>query len=104
MFPSFFSIFLSLLLVSVTFAIPVIQRDTSPVTLGFAHHVKALKGARNIAQIDRARAKKLVDNVSGTTDKTVSAVAPVSVGADNSVLIYTAQVGVGSPPTKCKYK
>jgi saccharopepsin len=96
MFPSA-NILLSLLLVSVAFASPVIQRGSNPVTLEFAHHVKALNGTKNLAQIDRARAKKLVNNVSAASGKVTS------VDVSNAVVSYTTQIGVGSPPTQCEY-
>jgi len=95
MFPSFFSTLLSLLLVGVASASPVLQRDGNPVTLQFAHHVKALNGTKNLAQIDRTRAKVLVDTVTGAKGHVVS------VGIKNTGVTYTAQVGVGSPPTQC---
>lgn len=103
MFPSFVNTILSLLLVCVAFASPVIQRDSNLVTLEFAHHVKALNGTKNLAQIDRARAKTLVNNVSSADLKIVSAAGKmVSIGVNNNVVTYTTQVGVGSPPTQCK--
>jgi pepsin A len=94
MSPSFVNTLLSLLLIGVASASPLLERDTPAVTLQFAHHVNSLNGTKNLAQIDRARAKALVDNVTGAKGNVVS------VGINNAVVTYTTQVGIGSPPTK----
>ncbi|KIM53162.1 hypothetical protein SCLCIDRAFT_139545 [Scleroderma citrinum Foug A] len=61
------------------------------ITLGVAAKVKA-RGIINIAEADRARAKALREGRLNKRD--------AIVGITNSQAIYTAKVGVGSPPTE----
>lgn len=63
------------------------------ITLGVAAKVKA-RGIINIAEADRARAKALREGRLNKRD--------AIVGITNSQTIYTAKVGVGSPPTECE--
>src|SRR5882762_7831632 len=96
MFPS--TVILSLLLAAVSSATPI-QRDASTVTLGFAHQINPLgNNSKTIAEIDRARASKYLDHTFGQKAGKV-----VSVGVTNAAVTYTAQVGIGSPATKCGY-
>ena len=97
MFPS--SAFLSLLLLAVTsVSATPIQRDTKRFSLAFAAKVNGT-GSVNIADADRARAASLRAN--GLAKKNGKRDGTVSV--TNTAVTYTASVGVGSPPTQCRF-
>lgn len=68
-------------------------RDSSKLTLGFAHQVKLLTGSKTLAQLDRERAVALVSNTTGKI---------VSNNAKNTAVTYTMTVGIGSPPVDCE--
>lgn len=101
--------FLSLLLVTLSSASPHqlhttrghtgrhIERDFKPVILSFNHEVKSFLGSTsNIAQFDRARANGFMNAAQTSSNGN-------TVGAGNTAMVYTAQIGVGSPPTQCEY-
>jgi hypothetical protein len=90
---------LSLLLLSCSDATPVQIRDSSKVTLHFAHKVNALRGSANLAEIDRVRANAFINSAAGQGAVKGKA---VSVGVTNSGVAYTSQVGIGTPPTECE--
>jgi len=66
---------------------------TGKITLSVAAKMKA-RGITNIAEADRARVKALREGRLNKRD--------VIVGITNGQTIYTAKVGVGSPPTECE--
>ena len=96
MFPS--KTFLSLLLVtfSLVDASPL-SRHTGRNTLSIARRISERKsGTLSIAEIDRARARaKIQAGKLGKRDESVS--------VTNAFVGYTAQVGVGNPPTSCTW-
>lgn len=55
-------------------------------------------GSHNILQSDQARARHLKARVAGK-----NLVSPVNSPATNQGVLYTANVGVGDPPTYCKF-
>ena len=83
---------------------PVVVRD-SPVTLPIARRFN-LTGAANILKSDQARAKVLKARSQASKESPVSSAAvsklfarDVDVAVTNGAVIYTASVGVGTPPT-----
>ena len=72
--------------------------DVHPVKLGFKCKINTLGSSATLPELDRMRAVSLVQQA--TQDKRSSG---KSITVTNSVVTYTAQVGVGSPPTKCKH-
>ncbi|PIL28748.1 hypothetical protein GSI_08792 [Ganoderma sinense ZZ0214-1] len=83
---------------------PIVVRDL-PVTLPIARRFN-LTGANNILKSDQARAKvlKARSQASKEPPASVSAVSKlfardVDVAVTNGAVIYTASVGVGTPPT-----
>ncbi|KAG2069599.1 acid protease [Suillus decipiens] len=92
MFP--FTALLSILFVVLSSAnASPLRPDTGRATLSFAARVNA-RGAINVAAADRARAQAMKQAGSMGKRAGVS-----SFGINNAVVTYTAQVGVGSPPT-----
>ena len=83
-------------------ASPIVVRD-SPVTFPIARRLN-LTGAANIVQADLARAKVLKARSQATkaaaVDTAVGKIFPVTnVPITNQAVTYTANVGVGTPPT-----
>ena len=72
-----------------------LNRSTGKGTLSFATRTNK-SGALNIAEKDRARAQALKDTAHLSKRAVVS-----SINATNAGVLYTAQVGFGSPPTYC---
>ena len=72
-----------------------LSRSTGKGTLSFATRTNK-SGALNIAEKDRARAQALKDTAHLSKRAVVS-----SINATNAGVLYTAQVGFGSPPTYC---
>ena len=91
------AMFLSKALLSLFFFAGISSVYASPfrgkITLSVAAKVKA-RGITNIAEADRARAKALREGRLNKRD--------VTIGITNGQAIYTAKVGVGSPPTECE--
>ena len=99
---STFLSFLVLALVSTTTtnATPIQQHGQSPV-LGIAAKINA-SGSKNLADIDRARLAALIARVKGGNYRTHGKRADGTVVATDTGVSYTANVGVGIPPTYCK--
>ncbi|KAG0702054.1 acid protease [Suillus ampliporus] len=96
MFP--FKSLLSILFIALsTVDASPLRRDASMATLRFAARVNArdTSSSLNIAAADRARAQGMV-HASSKSKRAGSS----SVSITNSVVYYTAQVGVGSPATE----
>lgn len=91
--PMFSTVFLILFLVlsSSANASPIRRLIAGKIPLGFSA-VLDPTGGPSIVDADRARAQALGKG-SGQTD---------SVSAKNAVMGYTAQVGIGDPPTQCE--
>ena len=88
--------FLSTLLALAVAAHPVEQK-ASLVQLRFAKRVRT--GPNNIVKQDRLR----VNNIKAGKAQGLENRAAISSPADNQIVSYVASVGVGSPPTKCKW-
>ncbi|KIM82570.1 hypothetical protein PILCRDRAFT_820438 [Piloderma croceum F 1598] len=71
--------------------------DVHPVKLGFKCKINTLGSSATLPELDRMRAMSLVQAV--TQDKRSGG---KSITVTNSVVTYTAEVGVGSPPTQYK--
>jgi len=71
-------------------ALPHSRTTPRVATLKLAVRINSY-GVKSIADVDRARAKSLQEDSSGS-----------SISAANSGMIYTADIGVGTPPTYCK--
>ena len=67
--------------------------STGKISLSVAAKVKA-RGMTNIAEADRARVKALREGRLNKRD--------VMVGITNGQAVYTAKVGIGSPPKECE--
>ena len=99
------STFLSFLVLALsaatTNATPIQQRGQGPTVLGITAKINA-SGFKNLADIDRARLAAMMaqvqDGNSGTHTKRKDGTV---VATDNGVS-YTANVGIGTPPTYCK--
>lgn len=89
------TVILSLLLAIVSSATPI-QRDAKKFAWKFAHQINPLRGSMNLAEIDRERAKAFISHATGEE----AMGRTISVGATNTGVVYTAQVGVGSPPVE----
>ncbi len=77
---------------------PIVVRN-SPVTLPIARRVN-LTGTANVLKADQARAKVLKGRSQASKKAAVGKVfADVDVPVTNTAVIYTAGVGVGTPPT-----
>lgn len=71
-------------------ALPHSRTTPRAATLKLAVRINSY-GVKSIADADRARAKFLQEDRSG-----------LSISAANAGIIYTADIGVGTPPTNCK--
>ena len=103
MFPS--STLLSFLVLAlsttiVTNATPIQQPDQNFV-LDFVAKLNA-NGSKNLADADRAHAASLIARAqsgnTGTNQKRLNG----NLAVNDTGVTYTASVGIGSPPTKCK--
>ncbi|KAH9847037.1 acid protease [Lenzites betulinus] len=100
----FSSSFFSLLLLALTLAVtaratPVVQVRDNLVRLSFAKRFN-LTGSGKLLARDQARAHNLRARANAKLSGTpLTADALVSVPADNQVVDYVVNVGVGSPPT-----
>ena len=74
-------------------ASPVITIRNSPVNIPFVQKLN-LNGS-TIAERDRARANRLASGFSGSWGSPAGS----NVNVENSVVIYVAEIGVGTPPT-----
>nr|VWP01211.1 MARTX [Ganoderma boninense] len=97
------SVLLALTTAAVTVSAKAVTVRDSPVTLSIARRFNST-GATNIVKADQARAKVLKARSQAT--RVAAADTPVgrmfpghNVPVTNQVVIYTASVGVGSPPT-----
>jgi pepsin A len=97
MFPSSALLSLLLFVVSGANATPI-RRDSNTYTLSLASKINTIAG-QTLADIDRARASALLNNVSGKKNGKRSD-KPVFVAT--TAVSYTASVGVGSPATECE--
>ena len=96
MFPSKTLLSLTLIAFSLVDASPL-SRHTGKNTLSVARRVNERKsGTLSIAEIDRARAQAKIQG--GKLSK-----RDESVSVTNTAVTYTAQVGVGNPPTSCTW-
>ncbi len=82
-------------------ATPIVV-DKRPVSLSFARHLN-VSGAHDLVQKDQARAKRLVSISKAKRSGTLSPREVINVGATNAASFYSATVGVGNPPTNCKW-
>ena len=75
-----------------------VSRDTGKATLKFSRGFST-SGSSNLAQKDRARVQAFVQrpHLSQRSASTGSG----SVSVANAAVYYTAEVGVGTPPTNC---
>jgi saccharopepsin len=89
---------LSLLFIAVfsAYASPI-NIGENTIKLGFGCKINALGSTATLPQIDRARAVSLIQSASQSKRS-----GGQSITVTNSVVTYTASVGVGSPPTQCK--
>ncbi|KAM5546168.1 hypothetical protein V8D89_000294 [Ganoderma adspersum] len=80
---------------------PVVVRD-SPVTLPIARRFNST-GAANIIKADQARVKMLKARAQAAkvaaVDTTAGKILGINVPVTNQAFMYTASVGVGTPPT-----
>ena len=80
---------------------PIVVRD-APVTLAIARRFNAT-GAAHILKADQARAKVLKARSQtanlASTNAVDAVLADVDVPVTNGAVVYTASVGVGTPPT-----
>ena len=97
-FLSFLALALS---ATTTNATPIQQRGQSLGILGIAAKINA-SGFKNLADIDRARLAAMIAQGQGEISGTHAKRADGTVVATDSGVSYTANVGVGSPPTYCK--
>ena len=84
---------------------PIVVRD-SPVTLPLARQLN-VTGAANIVKADQARAKVLKARSQASNvppvDTAAGKIFPgINVPVTNQAVIYSANVGVGTPPTTYK--
>ncbi|KZP09886.1 family A1 protease [Athelia psychrophila] len=89
---------LSLLLVAVSCSAAAVPVARDLKTLAFARLLNVTGGSLNIAEADRARFRVLKEQAlgqAGTADKRAA-----SVLVTNTAVTYTANVGVGTPPTE----
>jgi saccharopepsin len=75
-----------------------ITADVHPVKLGFQCKINSLGSSATLPELDRMRAVSLIQKA--TQDKRSGG---KSITVTNSVVTYTAEVGIGSPATKCKH-
>ena len=94
MFPSRVLLLLTLISLAAVDASPL-SRSSGKGTLSFATRINK-SGELNIAEKDRARAQALKDTAHLSKRAVVS-----SINVTNEAVSYTAQVGIGSPPTYC---
>lgn len=87
---------LSLILITLTVvdASPL-NRRTGKATLSFATRINE-RGTLSIVEMDRARAQAMKQ--AGQLGK-----RSASLSVTNTGVVYTAQVGIGSPPTDCMW-
>jgi saccharopepsin len=97
MFPSSYVQSLLFFAVFSAYASPIAV-DVHPAKLGFKCKINTLGSSATLPELDRMRAVSLVQQA--TQDKRSSG---KSITVTNSVVTYTAEVGVGSPSTKCKH-
>lgn len=71
-------------------ALPHSRTTPRATTLKLAVRINSY-GVKSIVDVDRARAKSLQEDSGGS-----------SISAANAGVIYTADIGVGTPPTYCK--
>lgn len=93
---------LTTLLCSLAIAAKPIVIERSPVTLPLSRRVNAT-GISNLLAHDQSRAKALkrlgVAKAAGHSQRAV-----ISESIENRAVSYVAHVGIGSPPTTCKYR
>ena len=94
MFPSRVLLLVFLISLAAVDASPL-SRSSGKGTLSFATRINK-SGELNIAEKDRARAQALKD----TAHLSKRAILP-SANVTNTAMWYTAQVGIGIPPTYC---
>jgi len=82
----------------------VVARN-SPVSLPFSRPLKTdLNGAYSILRGDQQRVRHLAERSGGSISKTPRATLPFDVSTiDINGLYNVVTVGVGDPPTHCKY-
>ncbi|KAK2465527.1 hypothetical protein APHAL10511_002419 [Amanita phalloides] len=91
--PMFSKTFQSIIILALAIAANGAAINTAPTKLTLSRHFN-MTGTQNILQLDQARARDLKNRA--TAKNTVSAATePIT----NQAVIYTASVGVGSPPT-----
>ena len=82
-------------------ATPIRQRSQNNPVLGLVAKINA-SGSKNLADIDRARLASLIARVQGGNSRTHGKRDDGTVVATDDGVTYTANVGVGNPPTNCK--
>ena len=83
---------LTTLLFALSVAASPVLVNRSPVTLALSRLVN-LTSIHNLVRHDQNRAKALKGDWRGTVNEPI----------ENQAVSYVASVGVGSPPTTCKY-
>ena len=81
-------------------ATPIQQRNQNSA-LGLVAKINA-SGSKTLADIDRARVAGLIAQVQGGKSSTHQRRADGTVVATDDGVTYTANVGVGTPPTDCE--
>jgi len=92
------STLLSFLVLALTVNATPIQQRNQNSALGLVAKINA-SGSKNLADIDRARVAGLIAQVQGGKSSTHGKRADGTVVATDDGVTYTANVGVGSPPT-----
>jgi len=72
-----------------------IKHDSNKVKLPFAYKINAIGPGATLAGLDRARAASFIQSAKSKRDGE-------SFSVTNTYVTYTANVGVGSPPTDCR--
>ncbi|KAG6329473.1 hypothetical protein ID866_9615, partial [Astraeus odoratus] len=93
-----FAPLLAIVLLVLSIQASPIEVRTSPITLPVAKKISVGGGLRKLLEHDQARAAAIrgsvKDAASGTFDRRDG-----SIPVTNAAIMYTASVGVGSPPT-----
>jgi hypothetical protein len=93
-----FASLLMTLLLALLIATSPVEVRSSPVTLPIARKLNLGGGTINLLQHDQARAAVLGNRAISSLGRRTGSTPIV-----NEAVSYIAQVGIGSPPTTCKF-
>lgn len=84
---------------------PVVQIRNSPISVPLTRTLNATSlSIHNLLQRDQARVQALRAQVGASVDLSLSSATVIgNEPVDNQAVSYIASIGVGSPPTTCKY-